>query len=622
MRGLLSFILGIFLVYSYAQVQVTSNLSVYKHWKVNFSEQDSLLELSRLKNRETAPKPIMKSAQVKKKIDAKRTRSRALNKRGYITTQNDLLPSVESDFNGKPIGGAGIPNDNSMAISNDGIIVSAINTSVTILDEKGEDEPYYRSLFGITKGQLGRLDRFYDPKVTYDPIADRFILVFLEGSNSSDTRIVIGFTETNDPREDWNFYALNGKPLGGETWSDYPIIAHNAADLYVTVNLLRDNESWQEGFVESFIWQVNKADGYEGKEDLTQNLFSGITYGGAPVWSICPVQPALDFDMDNMYFLSVRPDAESNDTVFLHEITASSTTGGAEHRLTVLQTDVPYGVPPTAFQPLIDGSDFRLQTNDTRVLSATIHQGDIHYTQSTILEDEIRSGVYHGIISNVASSPTVRGDIISSPTLDYAYPSIAYAGTNAQDKHSMLLTFSHVGEDVFPGTSVIFHNKIDGFDRLYSDVVRVRDGDSVINTFVADSMERWGDYTDIQRKYNEPNIVWACGSYGDTLGRNNVWLAKLKVANELNVQLDNMLVYPNPAYSSIEVTFNFELDDIVSLRLTNMSGQVVQKVSNQEVSSGTAQFLLNTVGLSSGMYTLSIYGENEELLGAQKIIIE
>ena len=57
----------------------------------------------------------------------------------------------------------------------------------------------------MTAGQLGLLDRYYDPKVIYDPLSDRFILVFLEGSTSSDTRIVVGFTETNDPTQTWNF---------------------------------------------------------------------------------------------------------------------------------------------------------------------------------------------------------------------------------------------------------------------------------------------------------------------------------------------------------------------------------------------------------------------------------
>ncbi len=603
-------------VFGQIETKRLSNVPVDKYWKMNFSEKSTQLELSRLKNLEAAPMPIMRSKKVKAIIDSQRKRTLVKSKSSYLNSPEELTPNIESSFNGKPIGMAGIPNDNTMAISNDGFIVSAINTTVTILNEKG-DRLGFKSLYGMTAGQLGLLDRYYDPKVIYDPISDRFILVFLEGSTSADTRIVVGFTETNDPTQTWNFYALNGKPLGGKTWSDYPIIAHNKTDIYITVNLLRDNESWQEGFVESFIWQVNKQDGYDGNEDLRQNLFSGINYNNKPVWSICPVQPGIDFDQENMYFLSVRPDAMSNDTLFLHEITNSTTSGNAQHKLSVLTTDLPYGVPPTAYQPIVG---YRLQTNDTRVLSAVYHDNTIHYVQSSILTDEIRSGIYHGIISSMNEMPQVNGTIISSNELDFAYPSIAFAGNTKLDNQSMVITFSHVGENDYAGTSAIYHNKSEGLESIYSNVISLKSGDSLINTFVADTAERWGDYTDIQRKYNEPGIIWLCGSYGDSLGRNNVWLSKLSVKNDLIVE-DKFLVYPNPVELSVEISINFMLDDQVTIQLVNNLGSVVKEINHEPVRKGNARFLLNTEDLSSGVYILALYDRSGQKINSQKIIV-
>ena len=603
-------------VFGQNETKRLSNVPVDKHWKINFSEKSTQLELSRLKNLEAAPMPIMRSKKVKAIIDSQRKRTLVKSKSSYLNSPEELTPNIESSFNGKPIGMAGIPNDNTMAISNDGFIVSAINTTVTILNDEGE-RVGFKSLYGMTAGQLGLLDRYYDPKVIYDPLSDRFILVFLEGSTSADTRIVVGFTESNDPTQSWNFYALNGKPLGGKTWSDYPIIAHNKTDLYITVNLLRDNESWQEGFVESFIWQVNKQDGYDGNENLRQNLFSGINYNNKPVWSICPVQPGIDFDQENMYFLSVRPDAISNDTLFLHEITNSTIAGNAQHKLSVLTTDLPYGVPPTAYQPVVG---YRLQTNDTRVLSAVYHDNTIHYVQSSILTDEIRSGIYHGIISSMNEMPQVNGTIISSNELDFAYPSIAFTGNTKLDNQSMVITFSHVGENEYAGTSAIYHNKSEGLESIYSNVVSIKSGDSLINTFVADTAERWGDYTDIQRKYNEPGVIWLCGSYGDSLGRNNVWLSKLSVKNDLIVE-DKFLVYPNPVESSVEISINFMVDDQVTIQLVNNLGSVVKEIMNEPVRKGNARFLLNTEDLSSGVYILALYDRSGQKINSQKIIV-
>ena len=621
MRQLFLFIGSLIYVLGIAQVNVEQikNVKPARQWKVNLSEVPNVLEIAALKNDEAAPKPITDSDKVKQELDARRHRKMSPRHKGsYVQNKSDVAPIVDTaaSFNGRPQGGSGVPNDNTMAISNDGIIVSAINTTVTVLDEQG-NLLLYRSLRTIVGNQLGVLDRYYDPKVTYDPIEDRFILIFLEGSNSSDTRIVVGFTETNDPTGDWNFYALDGRPLGGTTWSDYPIIAHNKEDLYITVNLLNDGESWQEGFLQSFIWQVNKEDGYTGQQ-LTTNLFHTIEYDGKSVWSICPVQPALNFDQDNMYFLSVRPGAASNDTVFLHEVTNTAKSGLAEHKLTVLTTNTNYGVPPTVFQPTVG---FRLQTNDTRVLSATVHNNKIHYVQSTLVPSQLSSGVYHGIISDVASNPSIDGEILSSETMDFAYPSLAFAGIDANDEHSMLITFSHVGESDFPGTSAIFHNKNEGSERLYSDVIMVKKGDDVIDAFVPDTAERWGDYTDIQRKYNEPGIVWLCGSYGDDNASNNVWIAKLKVENKL-VKVDQLISYPNPANNSITVAARFDKAESVDIRLSDMRGKIVKQLQNQQAEIGVAKFMFSTTGFSSGSYVLSIVNNKGEVLHSQKIVIE
>ncbi len=68
---------------------------------------------------------------------------------------------------------------------------------------------------------------------------------------------------------------------------------------------------------------------------------------------------------------------------------------------------------------------------------------------------------------------------------DFAYPSIAFAGETDRE-NSMMMTFSHVGEDDFPGTSAVFYNFKDGLYDNYSPVVMIKEGDSVINSFLAD----------------------------------------------------------------------------------------------------------------------------------------
>ena len=601
--------------YAQSDYILTTDLPTAKQWVIDFSADQDELQVSASKQAFLAPEVGQVSKSLKAELDAQRKRRLNHKSKVYDTDAASISPEIKRSFNGRPLGGSGVPNDNTMAISNDGIIISAINTTVTILDSDGNTLKF-RSLSGMVAGQLGLLDRFYDPKVLYDPIADRFILVFLEGSNSDDTRIIVGFSQDKDPTGLWNFYQINGKPLGGNTWSDYPIIAHNGEDLFVTVNLLRDNESWQEGFVESFIWQVNKQSGYDG-QSLERQLFSGISYNDKSVWSICPVQPALDWNRKDMYFLSVRPGDASNDTVFLHHINNSLRSGQASHSLAVLQNELNYGVPPSAFQPEVG---YRLQTNDTRVLSATLLGDKIHYVQSSMVPEHFSSGIYHGIISDPEGSPSLSAHLVGSATLDYAYPSISYSGLGNKDLHSMLITFSHVGESDYAGTSMMFHNGLGGLSSLYSEVMTIKEGEGLINTFVADSLERWGDYTDIQRKYNESGVVWLCGSYGDQSDLNNVWIAEIQVKNDLPL-VNKVITYPNPAYSSFRVAANFDRDQVVDLELTDAKGAVVRKLDDQIALEGGTEFLVNTFGLESGMYILHIYNEDRDILLSQKLIV-
>ena len=52
-----------------------SDIPIYKHWQINFSEKSNQLELSRLKSQEAAPMPVMRSAKVKEIIDSQRKRT-------------------------------------------------------------------------------------------------------------------------------------------------------------------------------------------------------------------------------------------------------------------------------------------------------------------------------------------------------------------------------------------------------------------------------------------------------------------------------------------------------------------------------------------------------------------
>lgn len=563
-----------------------------------------------------APEHYDQNSEVKQLIDSRRKRRFANEFPGrldkYKQKSEDVRPVIEDDYDGLPIGGAGVPNDNNIAISNEGFVVSVVNSTVTMFDKEGTHLGL-RSLSAFVAGALPSLDRTYDPKITFDPIEKKFILVFLQGSLSADSRIIIGFSTSQDPRDDWHFYALNGTPFGGPYWSDYPIIGISKQDLFVTVNILLDNGSWQDDFQQSLIWQVDKISGFNGEDTLYQTLISDINYNDEFIWSICAVQGAPEPDDAEMYFLSVHPGDLSNDRVFLHKVTNAQRSNNTKYEVKPLVADKKYGVPPSAYQPEVG---FRLQTNDARVLSAIHYDDQIQFVQTTNVEGHDPSSIYHAILD--LPTGNIRANYIMNDTLDYAYPSICYIGREGLTGASAI-TFSHVSELHFPGTSVAFHNNFDGLESLYSDVVIVKEGENLIDRFVPDSLERWGDYTGIQPKYDEPGVVWLSGSYGKETRFNGVWIGRVNMNTDLQPDLDDsrVLVYPNPVAERMYIRMDIVKATDVTVALYDLKGQKVLDLYEGSVEVGSQSFYFDRSGIRPGLYLIRMMDGDDEIYSAK-----
>jgi hypothetical protein len=581
--------------------------------EINFSTlPDNWLFTIEFQTNKAFPEPKGYSKELKSSIDKQRMlhlMNQAKNKTNNTNTVT--APSIDKVFTGN--GSNGTPNDNSVAISNGGKIVSVVNTNVRMYDETGTSINPYKSLSAITTNQLGALNRTYDPRIIYDPLADRFIMVFLQGDSSNDSRIVIGFSQSNDPTLSWKFYSLAGNRWGNGTWFDYPIVCISKKDLFVTGNLLQDGKSWREGFKQSIIWQVKKQDGFDGLS-LSSKYYDSITYNGRPIWSICAVQGGSQPWGPETYFISLRPGDASNDTVFLHTISNTLESGTATLGTRILKSNKPYGLPPSAIQP----SGQYLQTNDARALSSIIEGGIIYFVGNTIEPVNFSPSVYLGKITGLYASPQVTAQYISYDTLDIGYPSLAYIGGGGADK-SLLITFSHVSQQRQPGTSAVY---IDRYGVIYS-YIRIREGDGSIN-LLADSMERWGDYTGIQRKYNELGVVWISGSYGNTISQHPTTIAKIK-ANDTQLStggltLSELKVFPNPATQFIYLTMQVESPGLYTFSITDMNGHEIKKLQEMKLPYGSYKVSLEISQLSAGSYILKAVTNHDEGI-SQKFVV-
>lgn len=541
-------------------------------------------------------------------FEAKHPASKATKTRGLATD-----PMVVKSYQAN--NADGVPNDNDIAVSNSGKVVSVVNSNMRVMDDTGL-VLLSTSLINLFL-PVDTATWISDPRVLYDPGADRFILVCFTGSLSTESKILVAFTQTNDPTGNWNCYKLNGASFNDSTWSDYPIISISDKDLFMTFNQVKDNVSWTIGFKQSVIWQISKQEGYTGNP-LQYTLWSDIKYNGVNLRNICPAKYQTSTMGNNMYFLTLRNVASSNDSVFVTEITDSKVSGNAQLVQKLVITPTPYGFPPNARQKKI-GANIRqyLMTNDARVLAAVYENDYVHWGSNTITSN-MNAGVYLGTIKNISSAtPTVKGDIITSTTMEFGYPAMAYLG----DDHKLMYTFSHCYKDSFPGTSVLYRNG----NEEYSDIISVVDGKSNIN-LLTDSVERWGDYTNIQKMYNTPYRCYLSGSWGQS----NYMRTQVGIVDNLDfptavhsVQPEiRSLVFPNPVTTK-RFTIRFELTKTqhVDFFLYDMQGRRITKLLHHYVKPGENEFSFDVSALISGQYLLRLEGE-DAVIASHKVIID
>ncbi len=516
------------------------------------------------------------------------------------------------NFDGNPTG-SGVPNDNTLAISDGDTLISAVNTEIRIWNV-AHDSVQLVKAFSLTafSDSLHLSNSVSDPKLIYDPEYKRFMLTFFSGSSDSITDIILAFSKTGDPSQDWYLYSLPGNPFNDTTWFDYPAIALTKKDFILTGNLLHNGGTWQTSFKQSCIWQINKSDGFSGLP-LTTLLWDSIQYHQVPLRNIHPVMGGAGLYGDFVYLLSNRNFAVQSDTVFLLKIN-SATHDQPELNIDLIHSDKAYGMPPDAHQ----AAAAKLATNDARVLGAFYHNNQIQFVFNCIDTNSGRPSIYHGIISNLMNSPSLHGTILSD-TVDLGYPNISYTGNYADDFQS-IITVNHASKTVFSGFSRYFYQGGD----VYSKLATIKEGTS----FAMNVYSRWGDYSGSQRKYNQPGIVWASGSWGCKIGSlrlNGTWIAELRSPFAFNPnpipQEYHSRVFPNPtAEDFVNYTLSIPSDCQLIANLYNINGKLVKNLVNTNLKAGNFLLTFSTGPLSKGIYFIDVLKDGVKM-PTEKLII-
>ena len=225
-------------------------------------------------------------------------------------------------------------------------MVRVRNSTIGVYDYSKDSLLFETTLFRFYRPTAILPGSKYDPRALYDPVADRFIVLYLSGNTWENSKIIAAFSKSNDLADGFNIYQIDGNPLNDSTWSDYPHISINRDDLFITMNTFYNGSSNNSGYVQSTIRQLDKQAGYDSLP-MIEHYYSNLKMGNRNLFNFTGMDRGTDYPGAPAYILSNRNLDTLNDSIFVVKIDGPAS-GNPQLSLEVYQTETPYGLPPEA----------------------------------------------------------------------------------------------------------------------------------------------------------------------------------------------------------------------------------------------------------------------------------
>jgi hypothetical protein len=537
----------------------------------------------------------IKADRLKEKLAASGIKSTA----GENST-NGATPELGTNFVGNHCNGSS-PLDNSVAISNGGIIISVTNTTIFYTNEQGQNLYYQDLLTFINDPQIGGI---CDPVVIYDFTKDRFVF-FCQVSplNSATSKLLIFFSKSNNPLDGWYYYKISGNPLNDGSAFDYPKLGFSNQELYITGNLFRDSNGQ---FNQAVIYQFTKGPAFSGG-NLAFTVWYNIS--GSP-FTICPAAPGQQFSYGpGSYFVATS--SGDDNTVKLYDLTNDLSTGLAELKY--------YSIPTTAYKVAPDapqkGTTVTLNTNDCRTLAAFYLNGYIHFVFNSVYTNNYCGLNYNRLNLNQGQNTSV---VFGLDGMDYSFPSVSSSGVNQNDK-AVLIGFQRVSTTEYPSIRVVGCDN----DGAWSSSVEVKAGEGY--AAYTGNPERWGDYSGTWRKFNSSTpTVWMSGAYGYSDNQWDTWIAQV-FDHSNGVQPSgsagpSLAVYPNPVVNIFSLEFSLDEEMALNVKIVDTEGRLVKDLFQGKGRAGKNVLTFNKSNLRPGVYFV-ILQSDKTILKNEKIII-
>jgi hypothetical protein len=568
-------------------------------------------------------------------FETKKIKDKNFNQRLATQLYGNAIPTANKTTANQPSIGVNFkanqlktwtPTDNAIAISDSGILVSCTNYGIAYYHASGATL-MSEITWDAFLNNSSLIHAKFDPRVLFDRLHQRFIVVLLHGFSSTTNKILVCFSQTSNPVDGWHYYQLPGNPYNDTTWSDYPTIGINDDDLFINTNRFGDAPLYS--FKETYLYQIRLSDGYAG-QPLTTGLWNNLQApDGTPGITLYPASDGFGKSLkEKMYFVQLRPDFGSS--VYVYTLTGKLGMPNQTMQVTQYPIDY-YEACANAFQrdPTTNQLD-SLITGAAWTQNAFYANNVLHYTHTSNVSGTC--GIRYGRIW--LDSGIVHRAQYALPTTDFAYPAIASIGYDSNDK-SVAIAYVQSDSSMTPQCGVITVD--DSF--TWSNPQVVKAGDTAVNILYPPDYpimpERWGDYTGICRRYNSnPPEAWMAAAYGANtpprLASYSTWIAQIITGEDsittpsstgtfFSSVRENRL-YPNPASSQFQWKFSTKESGRVIVSIINMQGQIIKVLFDDVLQPSAHELTFNQTMLPAGHYVL-IAECNGQIVAKEKLSV-
>lgn len=424
---------------------------------------------------------------------------------------NDILGTLTPGASFKAIdytqSQQGVPPDPDVMVGENHVVV-AVNTSYAVYDKTGSvviAPTLFETLWGNNCGEASSPvtnKTFFDPHVTYDESAQRYVLgimMYDTSINGGDNGwLCYAVSQTNSAAGSWYLYNFDcNTGTGTDYFCDYAHIGTGQSALYVSANM------FGAFFVRNHVLAFDKAAMYAGtsatfvKLNYSSSYFTlqpadikGYTSGGWPTNSSEP-----------HYF--VEAGSGSGSQIRVHKWTG----GLASPAITLAGTVSVNSWSVPVNQPQL-GSTGLLTANDARILDAEYWAGKLwanHTVGCNPGGGTVNCIRWYEINISSGTPSVVQQGTFSSSSEYRSFPDLAVNSCG-----DMLVGYTKTSSSIYPGVYVAGREVADASGQLKSETT-LHAGEDYYTAYDA-SPRRWGDYTGLTID-PDGRTFWYLGEY-------------------------------------------------------------------------------------------------------------